>query len=218
MACQCASIRPGINVRPPPSMICAPSGAASPTGSTALILLPSTTTRRPSINWPDLPSNILTLVKTTGPAGASGIAADAPFGQRAETPAAAAPARNARRENFCSTRAFSRRNAGLWQIQPGDWSTISSTEEHTNKVVLLLARLCIAVARRPRVRTQYDFGRDLQTGPARTTAQRRDWPLAAVQYERLGDMPRSTRGRAVRYPSACRRATGGSSRPCPRLP
>ena len=90
--CQCASISPGMSVRPPPSMTSAPSGTGSPAGSTALILLPSTTTRRPSINWPDLPSKILTLVKTTGAAGASGIAAIAPLGQSAAAPRAAAAA------------------------------------------------------------------------------------------------------------------------------
>ncbi len=142
MACQCASIRPGMRVRPPPSMTSAPSGGAPPAGSITLILLPSTTTRWPSINRPDLPSNILTFVNTTGPAGASGIAAEASLGQRADAPTAAAPARNARRENFCSTRALRRRNAGLWQIQPASpASSISPAGEQTNKVVLLLTRL-----------------------------------------------------------------------------
>jgi hypothetical protein len=54
------------------------------------------------------------LVKAIGLVGAAGIPADAPFGQNANVaPAAAAPVRNDRRENFCSTKAFSRAKAGL---------------------------------------------------------------------------------------------------------
>src|SRR5690606_30535351 len=106
---------------------------------------PSTTTRWPSASLPDLPSKTLTLMNTTGPAGGAGRAAEARFGQSAAAPTAAATERNARRENFCTTSALSRRKAGLWQIQPTACVSSSSAEEQINKVIPSKISHCEAV-------------------------------------------------------------------------
>src|SRR5262249_53286448 len=61
IACQCASIRPGMSVRPPPSMTVAFSGAAM---SPAIfsILLPATRTDVLAVSLSDLPSNTFTFL------------------------------------------------------------------------------------------------------------------------------------------------------------
>jgi hypothetical protein len=78
-----------------------------------LILLPSTTTLRPVSNLSDFPSNTRTFVKATGDFGASGMPAEAAFGQNAAPAMGAAPVRTERLENFCVTSAFRCANAGL---------------------------------------------------------------------------------------------------------
>lgn len=133
IACQCASMRPGISVRPPPSSTSTPSRTGIAASSIAAILLPWTRTRLPVARPFDLPSNSLTLVKARGVRGASGMAADAALGQSAAAPAqAAVPASSARRENFLSTSAFSLANAGLWHRQAKAGGVSSSAGAQVN--------------------------------------------------------------------------------------
>lgn len=68
MECQCASIRPGISVRPPPSItVAVEDAAASPI---AAMLLPLTSTLDGAVNRAVLPSKTRTLRKRTS-AGAA---------------------------------------------------------------------------------------------------------------------------------------------------
>ena len=60
ITCACPSIRPGISVLPPPSMLYAPSGASIP-APTCLIRLFSIRTD-PGVSFSDFPSKILTLL------------------------------------------------------------------------------------------------------------------------------------------------------------
>ncbi len=101
MACQCASMRPGIKVRPPQSMVCEPSGAAALLGSTDLILSPSTSTCTPWRSEGETPSKRRMFVKRTGRVGSAGTGAVCalPRSGRPRLPMIAVmPARNPRRD------------------------------------------------------------------------------------------------------------------------
>jgi hypothetical protein len=63
IVCQCMSMRPGINVRPPPSTTVA-SAALAISGAILAILLPTTSTATESLNRADLPSKTLTFWKS----------------------------------------------------------------------------------------------------------------------------------------------------------
>ena len=129
IACQCASISPGISVRPPPAITSAPAGSGLFCGSMALILWPSTTTRMPVRKVPDLPSNTRTSVNTTGPLGASGARASADFGgsTKAPTSKAALPPRKVRRFRVACRCWFRRSNTGVWHRQPNRRWVLSSS-------------------------------------------------------------------------------------------
>src|SRR5215813_6256779 len=71
MACQCASISPGINVRPPPSIRVVSARRSVGIGLSEIfsITLPRTSTFEGAESLPDFPSKIRTLEKrVTGPA------------------------------------------------------------------------------------------------------------------------------------------------------
>ena len=118
MACQWASMSPGISTRPPQSTIRTLASSAPSAGPTALMILPLTTTLRPLRNAFDLPSNTRTLVKAMG----------ASDGADARVEALPDPAANAlnvalapgRGENFSARRLFSRAKAGVWQKHPAE--------------------------------------------------------------------------------------------------
>src|SRR5215472_6962934 len=67
MACQCTSMRPGINVRPPPSMICVLALRSVGMGAVEMrsILLPRTSTLLGPESVPDFPSKTRTFWKST---------------------------------------------------------------------------------------------------------------------------------------------------------
>ncbi len=66
-ACMCASMRPGMSVRPPASITRAPAGALSGFADTSRITPPSTSTLMPSAHSASCPSNTRAFLKTSAP-------------------------------------------------------------------------------------------------------------------------------------------------------
>ena len=90
IACQWASMRPGIRTRPPQSTIRAPAPSGASSGSTASIVLPSTTTFKPRSSVSDLPSKSRALLNAIRETGVEALAAVLP------EPAANTPGRHRR--------------------------------------------------------------------------------------------------------------------------
>ena len=140
-------MRPGIRTRPPQSTIRAPAPSGDSAGSTAAIVLPSTTTFKPRSSVSDLPSKSRALVNAIRETGAEGLAAVLP------EPAANAPGVIGEwRENFRERRQFSRANAGVWQRHPARRGVSPSSGAHRNIRFSLDLRPCAAIGRsKPRL-------------------------------------------------------------------
>jgi hypothetical protein len=96
------SIRPGIKVRPPPSITVTPSGAFILPGCIEAIIPSLTRTLIPFRTTSDLPVKTLTFVNIVG-AVASAVCASAPV-TKPELAAAPTPAKKPRRESVALTR------------------------------------------------------------------------------------------------------------------
>ena len=131
IACQCASIRPGMSVRPPQSMASAPAGGEKSSVASVLIRPPSTRRRSPPLSALDLPSNSRKFEKTTGraPSAACALARGEKPREARDAPT---PAMKPRRESSRSMRRAIERTCGVQQLQPtwGAASALSSAGVH----------------------------------------------------------------------------------------
>ena len=117
IVCQCASISPGMSVRPRQSMTVAPSGGESSFVPSALIRPSSTMRRNPPLSALALPSNSRKFEKTTGRSEFAACAA-----ARGENPSAESdapmPAIKPRRDMSRSMRIDIDRSAEEQHAQP----------------------------------------------------------------------------------------------------
>jgi hypothetical protein len=114
IACQCASMRPGIRTLPPQSTTRQPGARGLSAGSTALMAPPSITTRKPSRSASDLPSKSRRLENAIGVAEAEEENVAVLPEPAANTPSAVPTlAMTERLENFRARWAFSRAKAGV---------------------------------------------------------------------------------------------------------
>lgn len=111
--CQCASIIPGISVRPPQSMTSA-SATASPGATSALMKRPSTSTSRPWTSRLPVPSKMAAFLSRIGFGGVCAKAGlTSPSAGAARL--AAMLLRTERRDRPLSRRSNSPCASGLWQ-------------------------------------------------------------------------------------------------------
>src|SRR5215469_7528309 len=83
MACQCTSMRPGINVRPPPSITRVPASTVIGLVEMRSILLPRTSTLEAPESVELFPSKMRTFWKSVASLSAGGVRCASPGGKRA---------------------------------------------------------------------------------------------------------------------------------------
>src|SRR6516164_703004 len=88
IACQCTSMRPGINVRPPPSITRAPASTVIGLVEMRSILLPRTSTLEDVESVELFPSKMRTFWKSVASLSAGGVRCASPGGESATSSAA----------------------------------------------------------------------------------------------------------------------------------